>query len=122
MFIKKVENFDGIEADVIISDGHYEMKCYYYCLPLSKEVVVGQNVKEIYALLVRDIVRVNNDNILVIKESDYYSYTLQGQVTSIEKPTIGIGEITIILDSSFPKDITIGEYVKLEVKRLDCFL
>ena len=33
MFVKRVEQFSGYEADLVVSDGQYNIKCHFSCFP-----------------------------------------------------------------------------------------
>lgn len=121
MFLKQIKEFDcnSGEADVIVTDGTYELICYYHP---AENIALGTPVKEILSLFSEGIMRVDNKDYLVSKESDYYSYYLHGKVIDKQTPKIGIGELTIKLDKPLAKDIEEGEFVELRVSRLDCVL
>ena len=122
MFIKQIEQFNGYEADIIVSDGNHNIRCYFSSYPPLKELNEGKLVQEISTLLAKDIIKVEQNRCLIQKGKDYYAYYLQGKVIALDTPTIEIGDLTIFLDSNFPNDIAVGDYVGLEVQRLDCSL
>lgn len=122
MFIKEVKNFNEYEADLIISDGTYEILCYFDAFPPIKNIEKGTNVKGLSTFLAEDIIRADRMEYAINKKEDFYSYQLQGEVLSIDKPIIGIGDIKLELDAPLPGDIAVGEYVQFNVMRLDCLL
>lgn len=119
MFIKQVKDFDknSYETDVIVSDGCYEIMCY--CHPLENKNL-GAVVTNVSALFANDIMRIDNEEYLVRKETGHYSYYLQGKVLETQMPLIGIGKIAIELDKPLAKDIKQGEFVEFKVERLNC--
>ena len=122
MFVKQIEQFSCYEADLIVSDGQYNVRCYFSCYTPLTRIKEGQHVREIFTFLASDVVRVEQNKFLIKKEEKYYAYYLQGKVIALDKPTISIGNLIIMLDSVFPKDITIEDFVGLNVERLDCVL
>ena len=122
MFVKRVEQFSGYEADLVVSDGQYNIKCHFSCFPPLIKIKEEQPVREILTFLSENIVSVEQNKYLIKKKENYYAYYLQGKVIALDKPMISIGDLIIMLDSVFPKDISIGDYVGLNVKRLDCIL
>lgn len=119
MFVKQVKDFDinSYEADVIVSDGYYEIMCY--CHPLEN-INLGAIVTNISTLFANDIMRIDSEEYLVRKQIGYYSYYLQGKVLETQKPLIGIGKIAIALDKPLSKDIKQGEFIEFKVERLNC--
>ena len=122
MFIKQIEQFNGYEADLVVSDGSHNVRCYFSCYPPLKKLKEGMLVEEISTLLAKDINKVKQNRCLIQKGKDYYAYYLQGKVIALDRPMIDIGDLTILLDSNLPNDIVVGDYVGLKVQRLDCVL
>ena len=121
MFVKGIKDYDKFsnEADVIVSDGQYDILCYCY---QTSYHCIGNKVENITSLFACEIMRVDNNNFCIDKLDTYYSYHLQGEVVNIEKPVIRIGNLYINIDSHLPKDIKKGEWIELKVERLDCSL
>ncbi|MDR1697346.1 MAG: hypothetical protein LBR37_00275 [Erysipelotrichaceae bacterium] len=121
MFLKQIKDFDkkSGEADVIVSDGQYELICY--CHPLEN-TKLGTIVTEISTLFADDIMRTEDNEYFIRKETDYYSYYLHGKVLKTQTPLIAIGEITIKLDKPLAKDIKQGEFIEFRVARLNCII
>lgn len=122
MFVKQVKKFDGYEADLIVSDGEYELLCYSYHYPPFKEIPEGRAVKDIISLRVGNIKRVDGQDYIIRKESGDYPYFLQGKVLDADKRVIAIGKITIKLDKPLDKSIKQGDFLEFTVQRLDCTL
>ncbi len=121
MFVKEIRDYDRFsdEADIIISDGKYDLLCYCFPTEIPKK---GQTIKTVTALFAKNMMRVKNNEFIIKKMTNYYAYQLQGEVIDSLTPKICIGDIIIYLDSSLPKDIKEGEYIELSVDRLDCTL
>ena len=120
MFVKEIKNYDDFsnEADIIVTDGTYEVLCY--CHP-AEFYEKGSTVQEILSLFAKDIMRISDKMYEVKKlEDDYYAYHLQGEVIKIDKPIIRIGGLEIVLDSPLAKDIKLGEFIEFDVYRLNC--
>lgn len=113
--IKDIDKFSG-EADVIVTDGTYELLCYYY---LGGSVDINMPIKSISALFTENIMRSEEKRSSIERTDHYYSYHLCGRVEDIKIPKVGIGEISIALDHPLPKDIEIGEYIEFDIQRLD---
>ncbi len=121
MYIKQIKDFDQYsnEADIIVTDGQYELMCY--CHPADVYDSKAK-VSEIIALFAQDIIRIDSEDSKIIKLKDYYSYQLQGKIVNKNVPIVCIGELTIKLDTSTPKDLKEGEYIQFNVERLDCIV
>ncbi len=119
MFIKKIYNFDedSGEADLIISDGTYDIICF--CSLFQNELQIMPKIKEIETFMCDRIIRIDDENYLIDKKA-YYSYHLQGKVLDIDKRIVSVGDIIIKLDKQIPKDIKNYEYIEFNVIRLDC--
>ena len=123
MFIKQIVDYDKTsgEMDLIVSDGKYELLCYCACAQNSN--LRSPNIEKVQTFLADSIMRTPTHSFLVEKTSDgFYSYRLQGRVLKIDPPIIEIGKIPLVIDTPFPKDIIINEYVELFAKRIDCFV
>ena len=120
MFIKKIDSFDNYsgEADLIISDGIYELLCY--CSIYQNELKAMSRINEIESFLCDNILRVETKEYLIIKQKEFYSYHLQGKVLDVDKHIVCIGSIMIKLDTPLPGDIKNQEFIEFDVVRLDC--
>lgn len=118
MFVKEIKDYDKFsnEADIIISDGQYDLLCYCYPTEIPQK---GERVKAVTSFLATDMMRVKDKIFSIKKMKEYYSYHLQGEVIEMT-PKIRIGNIIICLDNTLPKDIKEGEYIEFLVERLDC--
>ncbi|MDR0849920.1 MAG: hypothetical protein LBN07_00335 [Christensenellaceae bacterium] len=127
MYIKKISDYDGYTANVIVTDGTYNLICFYcgYTNGLDKEIHENIEVKEISAMFSKNIMRINKSEYLIQKKygkGEHFAYYLQGKVLDLTTPLIGIGKLTVELDSPLPKDIAQDEFIEFSVDRLDCFL
>ena len=66
------------------------------------------------------IMRSDDENYLIDKKIDYYSYHLQGKVLDVDKRIVSVGNIILKLDKPIPKDIKNYEFIEFDVLRLDC--
>lgn len=121
MFIKKINHidYDSGEADIIVSDGEYELLCY--CALIQESILKNIcDINEIESFLCANIRRIDTSSYLVQKNNGYYSYHLQGAVISSSERIVCIGDIFIKLDIPLPKDICNHEFIEFDVVRLDC--
>ena len=119
MFVKEIKDYDILsnEADIIISDGKYELLCYCFQTEMLKK---GQAIKAVKSFFAKNIMRLEANEFLIKKLEGYYSYHLQGEVVDSKIPKIRIGNLIISLDAPLPKDIKEKEYVEFSVDRLEC--
>ena len=122
MFVKRIYSFDedSGEADLIVSDGAYEMICF--CSLFQSELEIMPQIKEIETFMCDGIMRIDSENYLIDKKTDYYSYHLQGKVLDVDKNIVSVGNIIIKLDKPIPKDIKNYEFIEFDVLRLDCYV
>lgn len=121
MFLKEIKEFDkhSGEADVVVSDGQYEVICY--CHPFENNKI-GSKITEINTLFAYEIMRIKDKRFYIQKIDDYYSYYFYGKVVNANRALISIGGIIIRLDNDLSKDIKEGEFIEFKVKRLDCIM
>ena len=119
MYIKEIVCADkeDSEADVIISDGVYTIKCYMYP---ATDVLVNQKINVIYAFECTDIMRVQSIKYEIKKLQGYYAYMIIAKVINRKEKLICVGKIIIKLDAEISKDINDGDYIKASVVRFDC--
>lgn len=120
MFIKSVYSFDedSGEADLIVSDGSYDVICF--CSIFQNELQIMPKIKGIETFMCDGIMRSDDENYLIDKKIDYYSYHLQGKVLDVDKRIVSVGNIILKLDKPIPKDIKNYEFIEFDVLRLDC--
>lgn len=119
MFVKAIKDYDKFsdEADIIVSDGKYDLLCY--CHPTEKPII-GEPIKKITSFFAKSIMRATKPEFIIEKLKDCYSYYLQGKLIDIASSKICIGNLIMCLDSVVPKDVKCGEFVSFFVDRLDC--
>jgi hypothetical protein len=122
MFIKRIYSFDedSGEADLIVSDGTYDVLCF--CSLFQNELHIMPEIKEVETFMCDDIMRVDIEEYMILKKTDYYSYHLQGKVLDVDKHIVSVGNIIIKLDKPIPKDIKNYEFIEFDVLRLDCYV
>lgn len=120
MFIKSIYSFDedSGEADLIVSDESYDVICF--CSIFQNESQIMPKIKEIETFMCDGIMRSDDENYLIDKKIDYYSYHLQGKVLDVDKRIVSVGNIILKLDKPIPKDIKNYEFIEFDVLRLDC--
>lgn len=122
MFIKRIDSFDedSGEAYLIVSDGTYDVMCY--CSLFQNKSQIIPEIKQIETFFCDGIMRAYDENFLIAKKKDYFSYHLQGKVLDVDKRIVSVGNIIINLDMPLPKDIKNNEFIEFDVLRLDCYI
>lgn len=120
MYLKAIQDYDEFsnEADLIISDGEYDLLCY--CHP-TELYAIGTSIISISSFCADNIMRTKSNSFLVLKLNGYYEYHLRGEIVDINIPVVQIGKLKIMLDNSLPKDIKLGEYIEFDTLRLNCY-
>lgn len=118
MRIKNILYFskEDQEAEVIISDGDYDLICYA-CPIDTLERSAG--IRELFAFSCMDIVRADERRCSVKKLPQHYAYAMTAKVHSKQKGIVCLGKLRIRLDGDIPNDISDGEYISFRVQRLD---
>ena len=118
MYIQDILHFDkgGKEAEVIVSDGVYEVLCYAF--PIDA-VRIGMAISGLSGYSCSNVVRAVKRRYAVSKLSPYFAYSMTGKVFSIQERIIHVGDLKVSLDAYIPNDISNGEYVSFDVQRLD---
>lgn len=121
MYISDIQSFDvsDSEADIIVSDGNYQILCYVYP---AHSLKIGQSVKGIYCYACSSTIKAKECRCDITKLPDFYAYSLTGRISSKLHNTVIIGNITIHLDAPFHNDMKNGDYVSFRVQRLDAQL
>lgn len=120
MYIKKILQIskDDNEADIIVSDGVFDILCYVN--PLVA-IATNSRIISIYGFMCTDVYRTDKQVDSVEKLPEYYAYRIIGKIFSKAEHIIQIGEIMIHIDSEIPNDMEDGEYVSVKVLRFDAF-
>ena len=118
MHIQKIMRFDkkSKEAEVIVSDGAYEILCYAFPIDTIR---IGMIVGGLSGFSCGNVVRAVRQHCAVSKLPSYFAYHMTGIVLSKQERIVCVGGLKIRLDESIPNDISDGEYVSFEVQRLD---
>ena len=116
MFVKKIVDYDRSagEADVLISDGRYEILCYAHPFEnknkrFSLISFMAKGVKHIEA---REFKAEKSTN-------GYYCYNMQGEIADIEKRIVKVGDIFFALEDVIPKDVKTHDFIEFSVVRID---
>ncbi len=119
MFVKEIvyTNKEDSEEDVIVSDGHYAIKCYMYPV---ENVSVNSKIDMIYGFGCTDIMKMQSEKYEVIKLPSYYTYRIYARVMRKNEKIICVGGLKIKIDAAIPNDICDGDYIKVFVMRFDC--
>ena len=116
MFIKKIIDYDRSagEADVLISDGRYEILCYAH--PFE-----NKNKRfSLVSFMAKGVKRIEAREFKAEKSTNgYYSYNMQGEITDIEERIVKVGDIFIELEDVIPKDIKTHDFIEFSVARID---
>ncbi|MDE7454209.1 MAG: hypothetical protein K2M64_00065 [Clostridia bacterium] len=121
MYIKKIIKLDkdDIDADIIVSDGKFDLLCYAW----ECENSVGDTNFELSPLMGHaDIMTGDKREYKIQKlEDGHFDYKLQGKLIDIEKcrGKVQIGAIVIKDVCWIPRDIKVGDYIEFTVIRLD---
>lgn len=115
MFIKEIKEYDKIsqEADIIVSDGQFEILCYAHPFELKKSKWV------LSTLFAENIMISFNKEPSVQKKDGYFDYKLTGKILNKSKQIVSVGEIIIELDGHIPNDLVEGNYIEFECMRID---
>lgn len=118
MYIQDVLHFNqsGKEAELIVSDGVYEVLCYAYPIDAVK---TGMTISGLSGFSCTNVVRADEQRYAVSKLPSYFAYNLTGKLISKQKRIVQVNNLKISLDAHIPNDLSDGEYVSFDVLRLD---
>lgn len=118
MYVQDVLHFDqsGKEAELIVSDGAYEVLCYAYPIDAVK---TGMTISGLSGFSCTNVVRAAEQRYAVSKLPPYFAYNLTGKLISKQEGFVQVNNLKISLDAHIPNDLSDGEYVSFDVLRLD---
>lgn len=118
MYIQDVLRFDksGKEAELIVSDGAYEVLCYAYPIDAVK---TGMTISGLSGFSYTNMVRAAEQRCAVSKLPSYFAYNLTGKLISKQEGIVQVNNLKISLDAHIPNDLSDGEYISFDVLRLD---
>lgn len=122
MYIKRIVDYDEFsdEADVVVTDGKYEIMCY--CYTFSSEPKVGQTINELSVLSYDNVMAVKSKKNEIVKTSvGYYTYHLSGKVIRTAPLMVSIGDLILEVGNYIPKDIRPNQYIEFDVSRIDAW-
>ena len=113
--IKHWSNQDK-EADILVTDGEYQLLCY--AQPFSWKECQTE-VAALYAFGCENIVKSESCAVNIVKQTNYYAYELSAKVLSKVERTVKLGQLVLHLDAAIPGDIQNGVYVTFRLQRID---
>ena len=118
MYVQDVLRFDqsGKEAELIVSDGAYEVLRYAYPIDAVK---TGMTVSGLSGFSCTNMVRAAEQRCAVSKLPSYFAYNLTGKLISKQEGIVQVNNLKISLDAHIPNDLSNGEYISFDVLRLD---
>lgn len=113
--IKHWSNQDK-EADILVTDGEYQLLCYAQQFSWKE---CQTEVAALYAFGCGNIVKSENCAVKIAKQTDYYAYELSAKVVSKAEGIVKLGQLVLHLDAALPGDIQNGDYVTFRLQRID---
>lgn len=107
---------DSSEAEVLVTDGRYELVCFAHPFNGKPGDVVEQ---DIIALDCNEVERVMATEGHARRTDDYFAHDLTLKVDDARRGKLSLGNIKISARNCLPNDIVDGEYVNLICSRLD---
>lgn len=117
MYIKAIQWLDEQEANVVISDGHFDVRCFVS--PFQGKV--GGQVDGLHSI--------DTVNVMIAEMADEKitllcdgSISVIGKLMDRERQIIQVGEILIIIDDDcIPKDIQEGSFITFLAKTIHIY-
>lgn len=118
MYISDIKHWDkrDKEADVIVTDGQYQLLCY--ANPVQS-IQCREQVAGLFSFGCENIVKSEHCAVNIVKQTDYYAYELSAEVLSKVEGTVKMGQLVLQLDAPVPGDVQTGDYVTFKVQRID---
>lgn len=108
---------EALEAEVVITDGIFQMNCFSQPLRYVKGDMINENL---YGFDVSNVKIANEPIEYINKIGNNFEYQLSGRLVNKKNKVIGLGEILIEV-KDLPYDINEGEYVEFNCKRIDIY-
>jgi hypothetical protein len=118
----KVRNIEWLsknakEAEVTISDGHYECICFCHPCLLSLGEVISS---PLIAFDTEQVIKIDDKAIPSITNTKNISeYAITGRLVGLKPNIVEIGNIVIDIGNYIPKDLHIGNLISFRCSRLD---
>lgn len=121
MIIKDIKwvSEEALEAEVIVTDGHFELLCFSQPFKKNK----GDQLSEpIYALDPYEILKLETKSSITKKLNGTYDYLIEGKLINKESGHVRIGDLIIEIDGHFiPRDIIDDNNISFKCTRLDIY-
>ena len=118
MYIKEIKSYyeEGKEADLIISDGAFELMAY--AQPFLKRF--KDEKFKLIAFTSENIMTIDKEEYAIEKTNEgYYSYWFKGKLLDAKKGIVAINNIIIEDVGWIPKDIHDGQFIEFTCQRVD---
>lgn len=108
---------DALEAEVIITDGVYELKCFSQ--PMNYDI--NHIIEEpLYCYNVRNVVKAWETEFSAVKLTEYFAYNITAQVVDKEIGLIKLGDMKLQVEKNIlPGDIKNNDYISFYCQRID---
>ena len=108
---------EACEAEVVVTDGKYELKCFSQ--PLKYDL--NEQLREaLYCYNVKSVFKSTIDNFEVVKLSEYFAYNITALLICKNRGLIKLGRITLEVDKeTIPSDIKDDDYIVFYCQRID---
>lgn len=131
MQIKEILKYDYNYGEYIVTDGINDLICMCVSVPLPNNISpeVGMTISSLYAFSFEDIKIVKltsteTKEFTIKKGKSYFEYSLQGKIIDVKKALVQVYGFIISLEyqfsDGFSSDYSEGDFIKIEVDRLDC--
>ncbi len=110
-------NIEAKEAEITISDGSMEIKCYSCPFIYS----LNEKLKEpLDCLGVENIVGSNLHSYLIKKQSGFCEYFMRGKIINLRNRIVMVNGFYISLEGGyFPADLKEGNFIEFKILRLE---
>ncbi len=109
---------DSAEADVVITDGEYDIICFSHPCNYSVGMIVNE---ELSTLNAKNVMRHDRKEYIVNQSLNGNSNYFVGQLINKSDKIVSIGDFQIEIDSYIPNDINDGEYIQFSCSRVDLY-
>lgn len=131
MKIKEILEYDWNYAEYLVTDGKYDIICMCISVPLPNDIIpkTGMLISNLYAFTLEDfkiekIINSLDKKYMIKKGKSYFEYSFYGKIIDLKKALVQVFGFIISLEYKFanglPPIYSVGDFIKIEVDRLDC--